>query len=399
MKIENIINETTAGATASGSVAAVAKPMGETQKRPKTGPKVAGLEPADKVMFGKAKKKGPYTNSISESAIKEDELSEEDMFLMRGEKPKVFGFIPKGQSRVDHEVEMARSDLVQAMKNAKTVYELIKDRSEDEGLEGWVQEKIIKAADYLNTIAEYLEGKKVQEMQGGVVAAGGVGEGIEGPDNPVANAIIRRILMQRTDLLAKHGPEKVGQAVDDVADFVGDVDEIGSSDVSGWVKQVEQSLSSMTESMGSGSVGYDNAKAIAYAVKDGTSADVKLGDDTVTLEYPEARFVYGIYKQAVKDHRIEDMIKVLEDPVKFHKMMKKMGDMLYRDRSKEMAQAAAQRIGQPGMMEGAKVDRMVQHIKKSEMKAGKSADKAEDIAWATANKRGYLDNKNKKKKD
>jgi len=203
MKIENIINETTAGATASGSVAAVAKPMGETQKRSKMGPKVSGLEPAGKVMFGKAKKKGPYTNSISESAIKEDELSEED---------------------------------IQAMKNAKTVYEIIKNRSEDDGLEGWVQEKIIKAADYLNTIVEYLEGKKVQEMQGGVVAAGGVGEGIEGPDNPVANAIIRRILMQRTDLLAKHGPEKVGQAVDDVADFVGDVDEIGSSDVSGWVK-------------------------------------------------------------------------------------------------------------------------------------------------------------------
>ena len=323
MKIENIINETTAGATASGSVAAVAKPMGETQKRGKMGPKVSGLEPAGKVMFGKAKKKGPYTNSISESAIKEDELSEEDMFLMRAEKPKVFGFIPKGQSRVDHEVEMARSDLIQAMKNAKTVYGLIKDRSEDEGLEGWVQEKIIKAADYLNTIAEYLEGKKMQEMQGGVVAAGGVGEGIEGPDNPVANAIIRRILMQRTDLLAKHGPEKVGQAVDDVADFVGDVDEIGSSDVSGWVKQVEQSLSSMTESMGSGSVGYDNAKAIAYAAKDGTSADIKLGDDTVTLEYPEARFAYGVYKQALKSGRVDEIIKVFADPIKFHKMMKR----------------------------------------------------------------------------
>lgn len=61
-------------------------------------------------------------------------------------------------------------------------------------------------------------------------------------DSPVAQAIIRRILLQRTDLLAKYGPEYVGQAVDDVADFVGDVDEIGSSDVSGWVKQVEQNL-------------------------------------------------------------------------------------------------------------------------------------------------------------
>ena len=47
--------------------------------------------------------------------------------------------------------------------------------------------------------------------------------------------------------------------------------------------------------------------------------------------------------------------------------------------------------------EGAKVDRMVKHIEKSEKKLGKSKDKAEDIAWATANKRGMLDNKNKKK--
>lgn len=48
--------------------------------------------------------------------------------------------------------------------------------------------------------------------------------------------------------------------------------------------------------------------------------------------------------------------------------------------------------------EGAKVDRMVKHIKASEKAAGKSDEKAEDIAWATANKRGMLDNKNKKMK-
>jgi hypothetical protein len=61
-------------------------------------------------------------------------------------------------------------------------------------------------------------------------------------DSPVVNAIVRRILMQRTDLLAKYGPEKVLSAIQDVADFVGDTDEIGSSDVSGWIKQVEQNL-------------------------------------------------------------------------------------------------------------------------------------------------------------
>ena len=363
------------------------------------GPKVSGLEPAGKVMFGKAKKKGPYTNSISESAIKEDELSEEDMFLMRAEKPKVFGFVPKGKSRVDHEVEMARSDLIQAMKNAKTVYEIIKNRSEDDGLEGWVQEKIIKAADYLNTIAEYLEGKKVQEMQGGVVAGGGVGEGMlnnpDQQDSPVAQAIIRRILMQRTDLLAKHGPEKVGQAVDDVAEFVGDVDEIGSSDVSGWVRQVEQSLSGLKENMGSGSVGYDNAKAVAYAARDGTSADVKLGDDVVTLEYPEARFAYGVYKQAVKDGRVDEIIKVFSDPIKFHKMMKKMSDMLYRDRSKEMAQAAAQRIGQPGIVSEKAVSKaqqrfmgMAHAIQKGKKIPGASKE-LKDVAKGMSKKAGH----------
>lgn len=50
------------------------------------------------------------------------------------------------------------------------------------------------------------------------------------------------------------------------------------------------------------------------------------------------------------------------------------------------------------IIEGAKVDRMKAHIEKSERKLGHSKDEAESIAWATLNKRGYLDNKNKKKK-
>jgi transcriptional regulator with XRE-family HTH domain len=49
--------------------------------------------------------------------------------------------------------------------------------------------------------------------------------------------------------------------------------------------------------------------------------------------------------------------------------------------------------------EGKKVDRMVKHIAKSEREAGKSKKDAESIAWATINKRGYLDNRNKKASD
>ena len=67
-------------------------------------------------------------------------------------------------------------------------------------------------------------------------------------DDPVVSAITRRIIRQHPELL-KHGPDKVLAAIADVADFVGDVEEIGSSDVSGWVKQVARSLGSMDEGM------------------------------------------------------------------------------------------------------------------------------------------------------
>jgi len=64
----------------------------------------------------------------------------------------------------------------------------------------------------------------------------------ESEPSPVASAVTRRILSQRLDLLTQYGPELVGAAVDNVADYVGDVEEIGSSDVSAWVAQVERML-------------------------------------------------------------------------------------------------------------------------------------------------------------
>ena len=147
--------------TTAGLMSTVSMPLGKTQSRTQ----VSGLEPVQKVMGGKAKKKGPYSNSINENAeLSEADLQEDDIILVPGQGRKMkTGFVPHGQSRVDHEVEMARSDLFSAAKNAKQVYEMIHSVSEDEGLEGWVQEKIIKANDYLNTVREYLEGKQIQQ--------------------------------------------------------------------------------------------------------------------------------------------------------------------------------------------------------------------------------------------
>ena len=313
MKINQIILSEMA--TTAGSVATVAKPMGEAQKRPK----VAGLQPAEKVMFGKAKKKGPYANSLSEGKVKqlamdlkggkdglsdeefkkkygktkaevrkemqnkpqkaepvsEAKLDEEDIIVIPGQGMKrKSGFVPHGQSRVDHEVEMARSDVLATMKNAKAIYQLLKDRTEDEGLEGWVQEKLIKANDYLNAVKEYYDEKMMKEMTAGTIAGGIAAEGVaEGEKKPHPQT------WHDVD-------KKLGRAVDKMS-------------------QAEK---------------------------------VKKG-----LAHPDT-------------------------------------------------------LKKKSVAEGAKVDRMVKHIAKSEKKLGHSKKEAENIAWATANKRGYLDNKNKKAK-
>ena len=65
----------------------------------------------------------------------------------------------------------------------------------------------------------------------------------------VEQAILKRIMVAHLDLLRQYGPEKVMQAAEEVAYNVGDIGEIGTSDVSGWVKQVQQILGAVQEGL------------------------------------------------------------------------------------------------------------------------------------------------------
>jgi hypothetical protein len=230
MKITDICESTTAG-----SIATVSAPMnGGPLKRSAVGKGVYGKEPAGS-MFKGEKTSTPFANSkkVNESAgefkgehvtvlyidnkpavkytdiskakkelqilkgrfpskklelkqeVREAKLEEDDLIIVPGQGHKKGGFISRADDRRDHEVEMARGDLYQAHKNSSKIHKLIKNVSEDDGLEGWVQAKITKAADYLNSVRQYLEGKKVQEMTGGVIAGGGVGEAAD----PIAKRI------------------------------------------------------------------------------------------------------------------------------------------------------------------------------------------------------------------
>ena len=58
----------------------------------------------------------------------------------------------------------------------------------------------------------------------------------------VVNAITHRISTTHIDLITKYGIERLMDAIEDAATWVGEVEEIGTSDVRGWVDYIRKTL-------------------------------------------------------------------------------------------------------------------------------------------------------------
>ena len=108
-------------------------------------------------------------------------------------------------------------------------------------------DKILSVPAFRNKFTQLVKQVQSLEKKNQEVAAQqqGVTEDRDSVD-AVAGAVTRRIMSQHMDVLSKYGPVKVMAAIDDVAEFAGGdgLDEIGSSDVSIWTKQVIQDLES-----------------------------------------------------------------------------------------------------------------------------------------------------------
>jgi hypothetical protein len=57
----------------------------------------------------------------------------------------------------DNEVHMARADLYRTAKLAIMLHEMLKNVGEGQGLDGWVQRKLTRAADYIESVFDYLD--------------------------------------------------------------------------------------------------------------------------------------------------------------------------------------------------------------------------------------------------
>ncbi len=155
MKFNEITETASAGSTSAGSVAPVVAPVGKTHTRK-----------GDNLLTGK-KSKGKYANSVQarkqmnlkEANVTEEDVMEKEVLVIPGSKKRdrKSGFVPHGESRVDHEVKMAKSDLFATAQNAQDIMRYLKDRSEEEGIKGWMQSYITLANDYLNSVKESLQ--------------------------------------------------------------------------------------------------------------------------------------------------------------------------------------------------------------------------------------------------
>ena len=138
-----------------------------------------------------------------------------------------------------------------------------------------------------------------------------VGEGEE-KENAMAQAVIRRIVNQHPEWITRYGVEFLMQAVDDVTEGDTDWDEIGSSDVSAYVRYVKDVLD---DRMGDRSE-MDDRKPFAEA-KDTATEDVL---DTMKRRLGD--YLQDVATAIKKDPDLKDKVPQAIDQIKSVKTLK-----------------------------------------------------------------------------
>ena len=122
------------------------------------------------------------------------------------------------RAEADHEVQMARADLYKIAKYGIKLHEMLKNVSEAEGLEGWVQAKITKAADYLGSVYHHLDyEQKFDEVTESNKKLDEDSKHAE-PEDP--NSMYARLMGDISEI--QNGALDGNDMADDIADELGD---------------------------------------------------------------------------------------------------------------------------------------------------------------------------------
>ena len=302
MRIKQILENS----TTSGSISTVAMPL---MKQTRESVDVPGLKPVSQVMARKAKKKGPYANSLVEGKVKDlmmdlsagkDGLSDEDFKKKYGKtKDEIRKEMRQNKPQPVAEATLEEDDIILNPRTGR-----------------------LRKSGFLPHSREP-EGETFKNSLHTIVR--------------VATHLDKELSTQ--DEFPEWMSEKIGA-------------------VKGMMVSIMNYVISAKEMQHDNDAMSESSSGAKYKIK---SVGVKNGKDF----YISPNTGKEVYKKAkVGDH---------ETP---NGEIKPAVRMPYK--------------------EGKKVDKFVNDVKKSEVKAGHGKKEAENIAWATANKRGMLDNKNKK---
>ena len=121
------------------------------------------------------------------------------------------GFIEDASDvHMDHEVQMAREECYHAAEHALAIHKLLRNISEQQGLEGWVSSKITLANDYLNTVREHLEYELLQPQIDDVAM------GIPIAESEQQGVAEGEVKTQKYEMMMRNGQVKKFVAKDDV---------------------------------------------------------------------------------------------------------------------------------------------------------------------------------------
>ena len=451
MKIKQIIESTT-----TGSVAPVVMAMNgeKVQRRTEESANIRGLQPAEKVIKRKAKKTGPYENSLIEEgkvkelwadlkelsditfkkkynrtkeemrkSIKEDiDLSEQDLIILPGQgRTQKTGLIKHDPDRAEHEGQTLKNSLHTII---RTAGHLDKALSSQDNFPEWVSEKIGAIKGMMVSVMDYLISR--QEMQhageidetGGVIAGGTVAEAIQRANgsyrHPEARWGPERNRLRDEDMpgyifddesqrFIRNGRPvwdswgyQYGDPQDDEQNVERDIP-IYAKWYLAWVKHLidpngtvedKDFSQKMSDALKRSREGWDDVEWELFPL-----FRKKLHDDNKIIPWSfREEQVYSDIKRMAENLWREEKRKA-EEKAERERESKKP----YRGRTPSVHVEPQVNTKQQELFpEGKKIDRMVKHVEKSERNAGKSKKAAENIAWATVNKRGMLKNQKAK---
>lgn len=176
-------------------------------------------------------------DALAYPQLGEDGMSDGDEAHRKIQTP---AYLRKAHGARDPDWKVSLSDLEKAKERTATSPEGLAARKRELGISE--THRMLELAGIRQEDDSHLAAKTLELSPTGP-AADEINEDDDSVEG-IENAIIRRIMLTHIDALSKHGPRAVMAAARDRAEEIGSVDEIGTSDVSIWTREVLRNLES-----------------------------------------------------------------------------------------------------------------------------------------------------------